>query len=162
MTEMHAAGAVIGLFVLLAAGAVTVRIVRQRRIYRDFKVRSEESDRISLEQAAELLKTRVVEISGNVKKGNLPDVIQYLETARKTGVLEIMSGRRKGSMNFFRGEIHDASFRKNQGRLAALELMAVQEADYTFVACSVPRENKVGVSTQDLLLEYFNSREAPF
>jgi hypothetical protein len=75
--------------------------------------------------------------SGNTLQGNLGetplhDFLQYLSLGRKSGILELVSGRRAGRMVFQGGKVYKASFRGKESLEAMFLMLDLPEGDFEF------------------------------
>jgi tetratricopeptide (TPR) repeat protein len=71
-------------------------------------------------------------IRGKLEDISLPDVIQMLESARKTGTLQIRFADRLGRIFFQNGGMIHASFKESVGEEAILQLFRLQGGDFIF------------------------------
>lgn len=71
-------------------------------------------------------------IRGKLEEISLPDVIQMLESARKTGALQIRFADRVGKIYFQNGGMVHASFKEAVGQDAILHLFRLQGGDFVF------------------------------
>ena len=71
-------------------------------------------------------------IRGKLEEISLPDVIQMLESARKTGTLQIRFADRVGRIYFQNGGMMHASFKEAVGQDAILHLFQLQGGDFVF------------------------------
>jgi tetratricopeptide (TPR) repeat protein len=71
-------------------------------------------------------------IRGKLEEISLPDVIQMLESARKTGALQVRFADRVGKIYFQNGGMMHASFKEQVGQDAILHLFRLQGGDFVF------------------------------
>jgi hypothetical protein len=74
-----------------------------------------------------------VGLQGNLAQTPLHDLLQFLALGRKTGVLELASGRRAGRIIFAGGRIAHCEYRGKQGMEAAFLMMDLAEGDFEFL-----------------------------
>jgi hypothetical protein len=91
--------------------------------------------------------------SGSLDAFSLLDIIQFIDTSRKTGTLKIKSPQGQGEVLFNEGQIADADFEQKLGIAAIYELIRVVEGSFEFEAASQPFPSKINLSTINLLLE---------
>jgi len=107
----------------------------------------ERSDRDGLGRAA---KTR---FSGSLEDMGLVDLLQTIELSRKSGVLKLSYGQRRGSMSFSEGRIIDAELGGLHGEAAIYRFLLWSEGAFELEFREVRGEDKLGISTQALLME---------
>lgn len=74
----------------------------------------------------------LVGLQGNLAQTPLHDLLQYLALGRKTGILELASGRRTGRIVFSEGRIGRSAYRGKEGMEAAFLMMDLTEGDFEF------------------------------
>jgi len=71
-------------------------------------------------------------IRGKFEEIGLADVIQMLESAKKTGALNVSYADRRGNIYFQKGNIMHASFQGVEGRTAIVDLFKLKGGDFIF------------------------------
>lgn len=71
-------------------------------------------------------------IRGKIEDIGLADVIQMLESARKTGTLQLRFADRTGNIYFRNGSIQQAMFQGHLGQTAIVELFRLSGGDFKF------------------------------
>lgn len=71
-------------------------------------------------------------LQGNLAETPLHDFLQYLSLGRKSGILELVSGRRAGRMVFQGGKVYKASFRGKESLEAMFLMLDLPEGDFEF------------------------------
>lgn len=92
-------------------------------------------------------------VAGSLQEMALPDVIQILANGRKSGRLEVRSGRLHGEMRFQQGSIHDARFGDLGGAEAVYGILRLTDGEFVLEPDSSPVEDVIGIPTHHLLLE---------
>jgi response regulator RpfG family c-di-GMP phosphodiesterase len=98
-------------------------------------------------------KTGARGVSGSLQEMSLPDVIQILANGRKSGRLQVESGKLHGEMMFQQGSIHDATFGDLSGAEAVYGILRLTEGDFALELDDTPVEDAIGIPTHHLLLE---------
>jgi hypothetical protein len=71
-------------------------------------------------------------LQGNLAQTPLHDLLQYLSLGRKSGILEVASGRRTGRMVLRDGRIYKNSYRGKEGLEAIFLMLDLPEGDFEF------------------------------
>lgn len=71
-------------------------------------------------------------LQGNLGQTPLHDLLQYLALGRKTGILELVSGRRAGRMILNEGKVCKNTFRGKEGLDAMFMMMDLTQGDFEF------------------------------
>jgi hypothetical protein len=71
-------------------------------------------------------------LQGNLGQTPLHDLMQYLALGRKSGVLELASGRRTGRLVLGEGKVLKAAYRGKEGMEAAFLMLDLAEGDFEF------------------------------
>src|SRR5262245_57110959 len=69
-------------------------------------------------------------LQGNLTQTPLHDLLQYLSLGRKSGILEVTSGRRTGRMVMRDGKVCKSSYRGKEAMEAAFLLMDLPDGDF--------------------------------
>lgn len=92
-------------------------------------------------------------VSGQLSEMPLPDVLQVLSRARKTGLLRISFDGHTGEIQFGSGAIYQASYRGFIGAEAVYALLQLTGGEFTLDPSFAPTTRAVHESTEQLLLE---------
>jgi hypothetical protein len=71
-------------------------------------------------------------LQGNLAQTPLHDLLQYLALGRKSGILELVSGRRTGRIVLKDGRVYKNSYRGKDGMEAMFMMMDLAEGDFEF------------------------------
>jgi hypothetical protein len=71
-------------------------------------------------------------LQGNLAQTPLHDLLQYLALGRKSGILELVSGRRTGRVVLKDGRVYKDSYRGKDGLEAMFMMMDLAEGDFEF------------------------------
>jgi len=72
--------------------------------------------------------------SGELEQVSMPEICQLIEINRKTGVLSLQDGDRRGKLFFTEGRAIHAEYRDHLGDEAALELLSCAKGSFRFYA----------------------------
>jgi hypothetical protein len=92
--------------------------------------------------------------SGNLKHTSLLDAIQFLEIGQREGVLHIYSGRRKGYLTFYKGQVVDGFYRNEIGREAIFQMLGLEEGDFYFEPKAITQPKLITDSMMDIAFEW--------
>ena len=92
-------------------------------------------------------------VSGSLKEMGLPDLVQVLFHARKTGNLRIRAGSSAGEIHFADGQIVNALFDKGRGTDAFYQMLKLQDGEFGLDPSFVPQARVIQESPEALLLE---------
>ena len=71
-------------------------------------------------------------LQGNLAQTPLHDLLQYLALGRKSGILELVSGRRTGRIVIKDGRVYKNSYRGKDGMEAMFMMLDLAEGDFEF------------------------------
>ena len=71
-------------------------------------------------------------LQGNLSQTPLHDLLQYLSLGRKSGILELVSGRRSGRVVLKDGRVYKDSFRGKDGLEGLFMMLDLAEGDFEF------------------------------
>lgn len=97
-------------------------------------------------------------LSGGVVQMPLSEVFQYLATIAASGSLVFNSGRRSGLVEFARGRIVSAQYRRFDGLDALLALLNESQGDFQFSKAGHPAEIPQGYEVFDVIMTWMDSR----
>jgi response regulator RpfG family c-di-GMP phosphodiesterase len=92
-------------------------------------------------------------VSGSLAEMSLPDMIQVLWTARKTGNLKIRSGTDVGEIHLSDGQVVDAVWCKARGEDAFFQMLKLRQGDFGLDPAFRPTKRVIQQSSETLLLE---------
>jgi len=92
-------------------------------------------------------------VSGSLQEMSLPDMIQVLSQARKTGSLRIRSKGESGQVDFAEGGVVDAALGERLGEEAINQMLKFTEGDFAFDPTTKPTSRRISQSTDAILLE---------
>jgi hypothetical protein len=92
-------------------------------------------------------------LKGNLESISLMDVAQLLHVNRKTGQLQIQSGRHSGILYLMNGDVIHAESGQYKGESAAFEILDLTTGTFDFHAGSVQCPHSIRRSLTDLLME---------
>ncbi len=92
-------------------------------------------------------------VSGSLQEMSLPDMIQVLSQARKTGSLRIRSKGESGQVDFAEGGVVDAALGKWIGEEAIYQMLKFTEGDFAFDPTIKTTSRRISQSTDAILLE---------
>src|SRR5688572_19550297 len=81
------------------------------------------------------------------------DLIQTIEVSRKSGVIHLSSGPKRGSIFFRNGKVIDAECGRLQGEEAVYRLLIWGEGSFEVEFKNVRRKDVIELSSQGLLME---------
>ena len=92
-------------------------------------------------------------VSGSLEEMGLPDVVQILFHSRKSGRLSVVSGEKKGEIQFSEGWIFDAVYADQRGEEAFYEMLNLSTGHFELDPNFRPTEQLIQASPESLLLE---------
>jgi hypothetical protein len=94
-----------------------------------------------------------VDFHGSLDEFHLPDIIQFLSGAGKTGVLRLVSDRQEGDIYLQKGRITHAVSADLEGEEAVYTLFLINEGRFDFEPDVATEMSTVSKSTTNLLME---------
>lgn len=98
-------------------------------------------------------RTSKTRFSGSLSDMGLVDLLQTIDVSRKSGVLQLSSGERRGAIYFNEGRVIDAEFEALTGEAAIYRFLVWSEGQFELDFRDVRRDDKISISTQGLLME---------
>jgi DNA-binding response OmpR family regulator len=98
-------------------------------------------------------RTSKTRFAGSLSDMGLVDLLQTIDVSRKSGVLRLSSGMKRGSVFFNEGRVLDAELGALSGEAAIYRFLLWSEGEFELDFRDVRREDKLSVSTQGLLME---------
>ncbi|MFQ5329706.1 MAG: DUF4388 domain-containing protein [Thermodesulfobacteriota bacterium] len=93
------------------------------------------------------------EIEGNLSHMSLPDILQMLQANRKEGVIKVISGVLKGTIDIKGGEIYNAVLGDTEKEKALFRLLQWREGSFEFVPLPITISRKIFDTIHNLLIE---------
>ena len=90
---------------------------------------------------------------GKLDDYNLIDLIQTLETSKKTGVLVLYRARDEGKIWFYEGNIHDVKFRNFEPLAAIRKMVSWTDGDFSILFVDDKYEKLIEEDNQQILLD---------
>lgn len=149
-------GAGLAAAVLLAFSLVWWSRRRRRRGKRS-KRKPSESTTVRMEIAGSLSPDA---LQGGLRHMPLPDLLQFLAQGRRTGSLEIKSGRREGLVRLVLGMVVHAEFRRVQDLDALFEMLSLDTGDFVFTPTTPPDYPVSGREVVDILMLWLARKDS--
>lgn len=99
-------------------------------------------------------------LSGGLAQLPLPDLLQFLAQSRRSGRLEIVSGRRHGRIDLAEGRVRFASFRRSTDLEALFEMLDTTAGDFRFAPSDPPSDGSGGRDVVDVVMLWLDRKEA--
>jgi hypothetical protein len=93
-------------------------------------------------------------LGGEIGRGNLIEVMQFIEIGRKTGCLYIVIEKPFGLIYFEQGRLTYAASQSKEGREAVFEILALKTGHFHFVLDKISKTKNVNLSTLEILMEW--------
>ena len=90
----------------------------------------------------------------------LPDLLQFLAQGRRTGTLEINSGRRSGSIQLVQGMVLSAEYRRTSDLDALFGMLSLETGDFVFSPTTPPDYPVSGREVVDILMLWLSRKDA--
>jgi hypothetical protein len=94
-----------------------------------------------------------VELKGSLGNFPLPDVVQLIGSARRTGLLLITVGGNRAAIYFEEGTIVHAEYRDLAGQAAINRVFPEQEGSFQFLADAAPDERTCAIAWMGAIME---------
>jgi hypothetical protein len=92
-------------------------------------------------------------MNGKLEDYNLLDLIQILESNKKTGILNLYRAREEGKIWFYKGSIQKAEYRSFQPMEAILKMISWTEGDFSIIFDDNTYEKIIETDTPEILLK---------
>ena len=92
-------------------------------------------------------------LRGALESISLTDVVQLLHVNRKTGMLQVSSGKVSGVLYFSQGEVIQAETHATRGELAAFEILEWTTGHFEFLTTQVQVSAAIRRTVPDLLMD---------
>jgi len=90
----------------------------------------------------------------------LPDLLQFLAQGRRTGTLEINSGRREGVVHLVQGMVVRAEYRRTDDLDALFGMLSLETGDFVFTPTVAPDYPVNGREVVDILMLWLSRKDA--
>lgn len=98
-------------------------------------------------------------LQGGLKHMPLPDLLQFLAQGRRTGTLELTSGRRGGLIRLVQGMVVHAEYRRTEDLDALYGLLAMETGDFVFTPTTPPDYQVSGREVVDILMLWLSRKD---
>jgi hypothetical protein len=99
-------------------------------------------------------------LEGEIAEGNLMEILQFIESGKKTGCLLIDTSRPQGMIFFSQGRIvHAAAANGILGKDAINSMLALQEGKFRFLLDKTPKVADLNLSTLEVLMEWSKAQD---
>lgn len=98
-------------------------------------------------------------LQGGLKHMPLPDLLQFLAQGRRTGTLEITSGRRGGLIRLVQGMVVHAEYRRTEDLDAMFGLLTMETGDFVFTPTTPPDYQVSGREVVDILMLWLSRKD---
>ncbi len=92
-------------------------------------------------------------LRGTLESISLTDVAQLLHVNRKTGMLQVSSGKVSGVLYFFQGEVIHAETTTGRGEQAAFEILEWVKGHFEFLTTQIQVQATIRRTVPDLLMD---------
>jgi CheY-like chemotaxis protein len=99
------------------------------------------------------------DLKGNLEQMGLPEIMQTLGMAHKTGGLKLVNGPKVGKLYFENGNIVQATLGKYKDEEAVYRILSWEEGAFNFDSNDQAAETTIQTSMNSLLMEGFQQRE---
>lgn len=97
-------------------------------------------------------------LRGGLGQMSLSEVFQYLAITGSSGNLVVSSGRRKGVVQFARGQILMAQFRRQLEMDALFAMLDLEHGDFHFEKSGHPAQLVTGIEVLDVIMAWMDTR----
>jgi Domain of unknown function (DUF4388) len=91
---------------------------------------------------------------GTLTENSLPEILQFLEVGRRTGLLSLETGQPAGVINFEEGEISSAQTHLREGAEAVIEMLGLNRGKFRFFPGKVMRAGGRRLSVTGILMHW--------
>jgi len=98
-------------------------------------------------------------LEGEIQRGSLSEVLQFIEMGRKTGCLYLTGNNPLGLIYFEQGRIYYAATPANQGIEAVVELLDLDNGHFHFVLDKQSDSRNINSSTLEIVMEWTRRRD---
>jgi hypothetical protein len=105
-------------------------------------------------RAAEREKESGAVFEGKVSENSLPEILQFLEIGRRTGLLSLETDLPAGVINFHEGDIVSAQTHRQEGLEAVFEILSLRAGKFRFFPGRVTVRSATRLSATEVLLHW--------
>lgn len=98
-------------------------------------------------------------LQGGLRHMPLPDLLQFLAQGRRTGDLEINSGRREGIIRLVQGMVVHAEYRRTLDLEALFGMLSLESGDFVFTPTTAPDYQVHGREVVDILMLWLSRKD---
>lgn len=99
-------------------------------------------------------------LEGDIAEGNLPEIMEFIEIGKKTGVLTIETDSPVGVLYFQEGRVvHAAATNGAYGRDAINTLLNLKQGTFRFLLDKLPKIKDLNLSTLEVLMEWTKNKD---
>jgi hypothetical protein len=98
-------------------------------------------------------------LQGGLKHMPMPDLLQFLAQGRRTGTLELTSGRRGGLIRLVQGMVVHAEYRRTEDLDAMFGLLTMETGDFVFTPTTPPDYQVSGREVVDILMLWLSRKD---
>jgi hypothetical protein len=91
---------------------------------------------------------------GTLTQNSLPEILQFLEIGRRTGLLSLEAEQPSGVINFEEGGITSAQTHLREGADAVIEMLGLNRGKFRFFPGMVTRRNEQRLSVTGILMHW--------
>ena len=100
-----------------------------------------------------------MDFQGSLSEFQVPDIVQFLSGARKTGVLQLMEGEARGQIFLDKGRIAHAVLGDQTGEEAVYELVLWNQGEFLFEPGITTDRSTVSKGNTNLMMEAARRRD---
>lgn len=93
-------------------------------------------------------------LEGKVSENSLPEILQFLEIGRRTGLLSLETDHPAGAINFHEGDIVSAQTHRHEGVEAVFEILSLSAGKFRFFPGRVAVRGATRLSATEVLLRW--------
>lgn len=154
--HMAIGGAVVALLLLIA----WILVARGRSKRNRNTARRDPLDLVAATRLADTGPSSPDSLQGGLRHMPLPDLLQFLAQGRRSGNLEIKSGRREGAIRLVQGMVIHSEYRRTQDLDALFEMLSLETGDFVFTPNDPPDYPVSGREVVDILMLWLSRKDA--
>ncbi len=93
-------------------------------------------------------------LEGEIQKGNLAEVLQFIEMGKKTGCLYVVKETPFGIIYFEHGQVVYAASPNDQGKAAVLQMLDLTSGHFHFVINKASPTKNISISCLEIVVEW--------
>lgn len=146
-------------FLLIAIVLVWIPVRRRRRKSKAKALASRAPQQVLDARFLAAPQTSPEGLQGGLKHMPLPDLLQFLAQGRRTGTLELTSGRRGGLIRLVQGMVVHAEYRRTEDLDALYGLLMMETGDFVFTPTTPPDYQVSGREVVDILMLWLSRKD---